>query len=148
MRTYYKGPDAIVTDEHFIWRSSANQLFAVSDLHNVGLVKGGIAGFRPVAALAVTASLAVATAAVWQAFGAAVGYSVAALAVTVAALTLASAYQRAARIWHVQATYRGMETTVFSSADVRVFNQVTRALRRSIEDSRQARPAQGLASAR
>jgi ABC-type transport system involved in cytochrome bd biosynthesis fused ATPase/permease subunit len=113
----------------------------------VGLVRGGTAGFRPIAALAVAASLAIATAAAWQAFGAAVGYSMAALAVTVTALVLASAHQRAARIWHLQATYRGVETTVYSSADVRVFNQVTRALRRSIEDSRQVRPSYGMAPA-
>lgn len=147
MRTYYQGPDAIVTDEHFIWRSSANRLFAVEELRNVGLVRGGTADFRPIAALAVAASLAIATAAAWQAFGAAVGYSMAALAVTVTALVLASAHQRAARIWHLQATYRGVETTVYSSADVRVFNQVTRALRRSIEDSRQVRPSYGMAPA-
>lgn len=147
MRTYYQGTDAIVTDEHFIWRSSANRLFVVGELHNVGLVRGGIAGFRPIATAAVAVSLAIATAAAWRAFGAEVGYSTAALAVTVTALALASAHQRAARIWHLQATYRGVETVVYSSADVRVFNQVTRALRRSIEDSRQVRSSYGMASA-
>ncbi|AGZ38694.1 DUF6232 family protein [Actinoplanes friuliensis] len=146
MRTYYRGPDALVTDEHFVWRTSSTQIFAVGELHNVGLVEGR-ATFRPIATIVVAASLITATAAVWASFGPAAGYSLAALALVITALTVATQHQRAARIWHLQASYRGLETTLYSSADARVFNQIARALRRSIEDTRPTPRAYGLAAA-
>jgi hypothetical protein len=36
----------------------------------------------------------------------------------------------------VHATYRGVVTVIYQSTDERVFNQVTRALMRAIEDGR------------
>jgi hypothetical protein len=62
----------------------------------------------------------------------------------ITALALATLRQQAAHIWHLQATYRGLEARLYSSPDPRVFNQVARALRRSIEDSRPARGTSGL----
>jgi hypothetical protein len=40
-------------------------------------------------------------------------------------------------LWALTAAYRGDEqVTLYTSADVRVFNQVSRALRRAMEDTR------------
>ena len=36
----------------------------------------------------------------------------------------------------LQATYRGSRVVLYASSNVRVFNQVTRALRRAVEDAR------------
>jgi hypothetical protein len=47
----------------------------------------------------------------------------------------AQTFARPAR-WELWATYRGQPVMVYSCADVRVFNQVTRALHRAIEDGR------------
>lgn len=147
MRTYYRGPDALVTDEHFIWRTSSSHIFAVGELRNVGLVRGGVAAKHPTGALIIVVLLVAASAAGWATFGAPVGYSLAALSLTVTALALATLRQQAAHIWHLHATYRGLEAHLYSSPDPRVFNQVARALRRSIEDSRPARGTSGLIAA-
>ena len=50
-------------------------------------------------------------------------------------------------MWQVHARYRGGETVIYASPDARVFNQVTRALRRSLEDDRQEPSTYGLAAA-
>lgn len=146
MRTYYRGPDALVTDDHFVWRTSCTKTYAVDELRNVALVQGRMTASPP-AAMLVTAAGLFAAAGSWTAFGAAAGYSVAALAVFVTTATLATRHQRATRVWHLQATYRGIEVTLYSSSDVRVFNQVSRALRRSIEDGRPTSTRYGLAAA-
>lgn len=147
MRTYYRGPNVVVTDEHFIWRTSSTHIFAVDGLRNVGLVQGGATAPPPPAALVATAGLFAAAAVSWSAFGAVAGYSLAALAIFVSAATMATHRQRATRVWHLQATYRGAEVTLYASSDVRVFNQVARALRRSIEGHRHLQARRGLLAA-
>jgi hypothetical protein len=49
--------------------------------------------------------------------------------------------------WQVRASYLGSHVTVYTSVDQRVFNQVTRALRRAVEDARPTRADHGLAAA-
>jgi hypothetical protein len=65
----------------------------------------------------------------------------------VAALTvllLAGARKRAGTAWEIRARYRAREVTVFTSGDPRIFNQVTRALRRTIERRAVRQQAYGL----
>ena len=38
--------------------------------------------------------------------------------------------------WELRATYGGARVLLYASSDVRVFNQVARALRRTVEDAR------------
>lgn len=147
MRTYYRGPDALVTDDHFVWRTSCTKTYAVDELRNVALVQDRMTASPPAAVLVTAAGVFAAAAGSWTAFGVAAGYSVAALAVLVTAATLATRHQRASRVWHLQATYQGIEVILYSSSDVRVFNQVSRALRRSIEDGRPTSTRYGLAAA-
>jgi len=40
-RTYYRGPDAVVTDRLFVWHTTPAKGFAIQDLRNVGLVRTG-----------------------------------------------------------------------------------------------------------
>jgi hypothetical protein len=43
MRSYYRGPDAVVTDTHFVWQSPTVRIFAIDDLENARLVHAGFA---------------------------------------------------------------------------------------------------------
>jgi len=147
MRTYYRGPDALVTDEHFVWRSSSSQIFTVHELRHVGRVPGHVSAPRPGTVLGVAAAVLVAAAASWSTLGSAAGFAALALSTVIVVTAIVAQRQRAARRWELQATWRGLPVTLYSSSDVRVFNQVTRALGRSIEDGRQHRPAYGLAAA-
>lgn len=147
MRTYYRGPDARVTDQHFIRRtSSAEVVFAVRDLRNVVRVQGAPAPDRLGGLLVTGAGLVTLTAASWSLIGPAAGYGMAGVAVVIA-LVMVSARRRNDRWWHVRATYRGAEITLYSSADQQMFNQVARALMRAIEDSRPTREVPRLATA-
>jgi len=131
VRTYYRGPDAAVTDELFIWQAGATKAFVVAELRQVARVRqdDGRLG-RVIAAVL----LAVAGAGWVQLDLPAKWY--AGIGALVAALALAG-WPSHTRSWALRAAYRGdAEVTVYSSADPRVFNQVSRALQRAIEDAR------------
>jgi hypothetical protein len=135
MRTYYRGPDAVVTDTHFVWRTPTVRIFAIADLEDVRLVRsvpGGPSGV----AVALGFGLLVALAAGVR-FG-----MIAAIPLVVAVVVLAFAARRrgGGHAWEIRARYRAQEVTLYTSADRRIFNQVTRALRRTIE-RRAQRPA-------
>ena len=141
MRTYYRGPDALLTDEHFVWRTpTSTRIFAVGELRDVGLVRGEGIAATPGAMIVSAIGLVTLTVASWSLVGPAVGYAAAALAVVIAMIVVTSGRRRAARTWRLQATYRGLSVTLYSSADLQRFNQVARALRRAIEVSRQDGP--------
>src|SRR6266498_4841424 len=46
-RTYYRGPDAVVTDQFFVWRTTPTKSFVIRDLRNVGLLRSPSDGLRP-----------------------------------------------------------------------------------------------------
>jgi hypothetical protein len=54
---------------------------------------------------------------------------------------------RDARSYRVVATVRGVRTVIFEAREERVFNQVTRALNRAVEDDLRARVHHGLIAA-
>jgi hypothetical protein len=135
-RTYYRGPDAVVTDRLFVWRTTPTKGFVVRDLHNVGLVRGE-ADPRRLYTAPVAAGALVLVAAAWTMLDAPASYAAGVLAI--AALTVfATGGRRRQRRWELRATYRGYEVMLYASSDVRVFNQVARALRRAVEDGRPA----------
>jgi hypothetical protein len=147
MRTYYRGPDALVTDEHLVWRAAGrNRSFAIRDLHRVGLVRAD-ADRRPDVAVVGAAAMVAFAGTAWLTTGPVIGMAVGFVAVVAGAVAISTRQHRAAQVWQVRATYRGTDTVVYESADVRVFNQVTRALRRSIEDDRPEPSTYGLAAA-
>ncbi|MEU7905547.1 DUF6232 family protein [Actinoplanes sp. NPDC049118] len=131
MRTYYRGPDAAVTDELFIWQTGPVRSFVLVELRNVDRVQQEASRLgRVIAGLL----LAVAGG-VWVQLALPGRWFVGAGAL-VAALTIAG-WPSHSRRWMLKAAYRGDDdVTLYSSADPRVFNQVTRALRRAMEDAR------------
>ena len=40
MRTYYDGPDALVTENHFIWRTDPVRAFIIGDLRDANRSTG------------------------------------------------------------------------------------------------------------
>ena len=143
MRTYYDTPDARVTDEMFAWHNgSATLYFAVPHLRHVGRVQAP-AGVRPSVPYLTIGALALATTG-WTMFDPPALFAGGVL--TVAAPVIAALW-RAPRRWELHARYHGADVLLFSSPDERKFNQVSRALRRAIEDTRAAPRGYGLATA-
>jgi hypothetical protein len=139
MRTFYSGPDAVVTDTHFVWRKPTVQIFAIDELTNVRLVRSG--GVRPGLLILLGLALAGAAVATTFEFGplSAVPPVVAMVIVAVVGIRGKDGN------WEIRAIHRRREVRLFTSADPRIFNQVTRALRRSLE-RRAQRHTYGLAA--
>jgi Family of unknown function (DUF6232) len=145
-RTYYSGPDAVVTDRLFVWRTTPAKGFAVRELRNVGLVRGDTDRLRPYT-IHVAAGVLVLLAATWTMLDTPAAYVLGFLAVAVPGGFAAGTLRSRPRRWELRANYRGLEVVLYASSDVRVFNQVARALRRAVEDSRPATGDYHLAAA-
>jgi hypothetical protein len=131
MRIYYRGPDAVVTSELFIRRGSSPGTFAIRDLRNVCIAPDQHEG---TGAVVIFAAAALGAAAVvygvggpWSAMAV---LPVAAVGLGCGALRL----RHRPRRHELRADYRGSVVALYASADARVFNQVSRALLRAIEN--------------
>jgi hypothetical protein len=136
MRVYYRGPDALVTDERLVWRAAAPQIFAVRELHRVGRARAAVPDPRSGGAVAIAVGLGAAAVAGWAVAGPLVGGALGAMAMIALLVAVTARQLRRVHMWQVHATYRGAVTVIYQSTDERVFNQVTRALMRAIEDGR------------
>jgi hypothetical protein len=134
-RTYYRGPDAVVTDRLFLWRTTPTKGFVIRDLRNVGRVRADVDQVRPYATH-VVAGTAVLAAATWTLSQTPAAYFLGFLAIALPTGFWYAAWRSRPRRWELRANYRGVEVVLYASSDVRVFNQVTRALRRAVEDAR------------
>ena len=130
MRTYYRGPDAVITDTHFVWQSPSVKIFAIDDLDDVRLertVAGGPSGVE----FSLGLGLLILAVAAGLKFGAAAAMP---LVLAIVAVALFALRRRGGgHAWEIRARYRAEDVTVYTSPDPRIFNQVTRALRRTIE---------------
>jgi len=145
-RTYYRGPDAVVTDKFFVWQTSPVKSFAVRDLRNVGQVR---AIAEPTSSSVKTSVAAAATVGVigagWTLLQPPQAYAIGMVAVAIPVACVLPSMFRRARGWELRATYRGVDIVLYTCTEERQFNQVKRALRRSMEDARPATGELGLA---
>ena len=147
MRTYYRGSDALVTDDHFVWRTSSTHIFAVGELRNIVIVRGPLTGANQGPALVAGVGLLLLAATSWIILGSTVGYTATAAAILLTLMIMSLSGRRTTRLWHLVANYRGGPVTVYATSDERIFNQVTRALRRCTENSRPVHRREDLAAA-
>ena len=134
MRTYYDGPDALVTGQYFVWRTEPVRAFLIGDLRQIHLVQRGMGGSRIVLVAAAAAALALVAGPGWLLADSTAGRIVV-LGAAGAAVTLAPLTRRSMLRWEVRAVYQGRDVIVYTCPEARTFNQVTRALRRAVEQS-------------
>ncbi|WP_067504247.1 DUF6232 family protein [Actinoplanes sp. TFC3] len=146
MRTYYRSREALVTDEYFVWRTTGG-IFPVAELRDVRLVRGDAGRVGLVAMVATTAGLVTLAGASWALLDRTAGFALAGAVTLIAAFVVRSPRRKQTKERRVEALFRGARVTLYSSSDERVFNQVTRALRRSMESRDQSRDGYGLAAA-
>lgn len=132
MRTYYDGPDALVTENHFIWRTDPVRAFIIGDLRDVRLVQREVGSPRVIIALAAVAAAALIVAPGWLLVHTMAGRLVL-IGAAVAAVSLATLGRRSVHQWELRAAYQSREVVIYTALEIRTFNQVTRALRRSVE---------------
>ena len=133
-RTYYRGPDAVVTSELFVWRTSPPKTFAIRDLKKVSIVRRDAYLARPQAAKAAAGPVVLAVAA-WNIMDKPVLVVTVFLVIVIPTVAAVAYWRHRTWLWELRATYRGVEVLLYASTDARVFNQVTRALRRAMEDT-------------
>ena len=146
MRTYYDGPDALVTDHHFIWRTDPLRAFVIGDLRDVRLVQRDVGSPRMIIALAAMAAAALIVAPGWLLIHT-VGGRLVLVGAAAAAVSLATLGRRSVHQWELRAAYQSREVVLYTTLEIRTFNQVTRALRRAVEGDRRTRGHQRMAAA-
>jgi hypothetical protein len=146
MRTYYDGPDALVTDHHFIWRTDPLRAFIIGDLRDVRLVQRDVGSPRVITVLAAVAAAAMIVAPGWLLVDTMVGRLVL-VGAAAAAVSLATLGRRSVHQWELRAAYQSREVVLYTTLEIRTFNQVTRALRRSVEATGRARGHHRMAAA-
>lgn len=146
MRVYYDGPDALVTEHHFVWRTDPLRAFVISELGNVRLVQRHVGSPRAVIAMASAAAAAMIVAPGWLLLHNTSGRFVLAGAAA-AAVTLATLRRRSVHQWELRAAYHAHDVTLYTTLEIRTFNQVTRALRRAVESRTPARRRPRMAAA-
>jgi Family of unknown function (DUF6232) len=134
-RTYYRGPDAVVTDQLFVWLTRPAKSYVVRDLRSVGLFRAEVNRLRSYTLHVASGTLVLAVA-TWFAFDSPAVYALGALTIALPSTFTVARMRTPAQRWQLQATYRGAPVLLYASRDVRVFNQVARALRRAVEDAR------------
>jgi hypothetical protein len=131
MRIYYQGPEAVVTSELFVRRGNSPGTFAICDLRNVCIAPDQYDGTGP---FVISTAAALAAVAVVYGFG---GPWSALAAMGVATIGLGCGvvrWRHRPRRHELRADYRGSVVALYASSDARVFNQVSRALLRAIEN--------------
>jgi len=146
MRTYYDGPDALITETHFVWRTAPLRAFVIVGLRDIRLVQRGMSGSRTLLPAATVAAVALIIAPGWLLVDT-MGGRFALLGAAGAAVILATRNRRDMHRWELRATYQRREVVVYASLELRTFNQVTRALRRAVEQSGRRRRDSGMAAA-
>ncbi len=133
-RTYYRGPDAVVTSELFVWRTSPTKTFVIRELKRVGIARCDAGSGRPHTMHAAAPVLAIGA---WPILHppAMVGVGAAVAAATLIAAAAVTYRRLRPRLWELHGIYRNAEVILYASTDARVFNQVARALRRAMEDA-------------
>jgi hypothetical protein len=132
-RTYYRGPDAVVTSELFVWRTTPTRIFAIRELCRVVITCGDPDRARPhtIHTAAGSAALVIG---LWPIVDTPALVAVTCLAVTLPVFAIGAYWRLRPRLWRLHANYRGDDVVLYQSMNGRVFHQITRALRRAIED--------------
>jgi hypothetical protein len=146
MRIYYDGPDALVTEHQFVWRTDPLRTFHISELRNVRLVQRDVGSPRTMLAMASVAAAALIVAPGWLLLHNTSGRIIL-VGAAVAAVTLATLRRRSVHQWELRAAYHAHDVTLYTTLEIRTFNQVTRALRRAVESRRPARRRPRMAAA-
>lgn len=147
MRTYYRGPDAFVTADRFVWLMETPRIVPVRELRAIQRIEHAARTRSTDSLMILAGGLAAFAAAGWVTAGAVAGSALAILAASAMLAAVCMRQSSGARTYRIVATVGGSRTTIFESRDLRVFNQVTRALKRSLENHRGDPADYGLAAA-
>ena len=132
MVVYYRGPTALITERILEVWCPDRQRFAVADLYDVHVVRGG-ADPLAVRAARIAAAAAVLVASLWPLLRAPAAFAVAGSVVSASGGVAVVCWRLARPDLELRATYRGYQVQLFRTRDAQQFGQVRRALVRALE---------------
>jgi hypothetical protein len=132
MVTYYRGPSALITHQAFEVWCPYRQRFAIAELYDVHVVRGG-ADPLAVGTSRVAGVSALVAAAGWPFLHTTTSWLVALAFVAVPGVFSGACWRLNRPEWELRATYRSYQVQLFCSRDLRTFGQVRRALTRAVE---------------
>ncbi|XVU20889.1 DUF6232 family protein [Actinoplanes sp. CA-054009] len=134
-RVYYRGPDAVVTGDHIVWLTDPVRTFPQRELSELGVVRAAppppSGGARALAGVSLLVAVAALGAAAYT--DSTPMWITASVVDVIAIVCVWGALGRRTRTWEIHAKHHGAKVVVYASRDDRVFHQVQRAIRRSIE---------------
>jgi hypothetical protein len=142
MRTYYRGPDILITEEAFVRRAAPQQIFLIRELHHVVITRAGRTG---PGTLQIGGGAVVLAAVAWPILDTPSAFAAVAMIIAVPSAALLAGRRLRAQSFELRATYKGRDVLLFTSSHETTFNQVGRGLRRALEDSGPPASSYGLA---
>jgi hypothetical protein len=123
------------------------RIFAVSELRDIRRVVHVPQGRGTDVVLVAAAGSMAFAAASWVVVGPVIGAVAVGLSIIAAMVAVSTRRFRDTRSYRVVATVQGARTVIFEARDLQVFNQVTRALSRAVDDGRHSDDHIGLVAA-
>jgi Family of unknown function (DUF6232) len=135
MVTYYQGPYAVVTSDVFQLRCPYHHAFAIKELRDVFVARGGPDPLA-VGTTCFAGSTLVVVSASWPFIHSPVAWLGAVAFVVTPWAVSGACWRLRPPVRELWATYRHQRVQLFSCRDERMFGQVSRALLRALEASR------------
>jgi hypothetical protein len=137
MRTYYRGPEVLITDQVFAVLAPYPVAFRIDELYNARVLRGELHPARVFTAHAAGGSIVV-VAASWPLIHSPAGCLAALVFVVTPSVISGACFRLTPRTYELRATYRSLDVQLYASADLTTFGQVRRGLMRALE-GRQSR---------
>jgi Family of unknown function (DUF6232) len=132
MRTYYRGPEVLITDQVFAVLAPYPAAFRIDELYNVHILRSDLHPSRVFTAHAAGGALVV-VAASWPLINSPVMCLAAIVLVATPSVISGACSRLTPRTYELRATYRGLDVRLFRSPDLTTFGQVRRGLTRALE---------------
>ncbi|MFD0518784.1 DUF6232 family protein [Paractinoplanes durhamensis] len=139
MRVFYRGQDAVITEQQFMWLTGTLRSFDIAPMRRVWVVKRDARVTGPRAEVVASAVMAATGIGVSAMFVDVPLVRLSLAGVAVALVAIATFRRRTVPCWEIRTLYRGRETTIYTTRDETTFNQVKRGLNRALETSAGAR---------
>jgi hypothetical protein len=137
MRTYYRGPEVLITDKILaVAAAPVLRTFEIDELYDVVVVRGDLDPARVITAHVAGGALVVVVAC-WRLLDSPAACLVALAFVVAASVISGACWRLNPRSYELRATYLGYDVQLYCSTDLRTFGQVKRGLMRALEGRRQ-----------
>jgi len=132
MRTYYRGPEVLITDQVFAVLTPYPAVFRIDELYNIRVFRSELHPARVFTAHAAGGAYVV-VAASWPLIHSPLACLAAFVLVATPSVISGACSRLTPRTYELRAVYRSLDVQLFATADVTTFGQARRGLVRAME---------------